>query len=100
MKIITYFSWCLKEQVITTVTWSIRSILIVPRPKSAGFDLNAIGSRRAVNGDGDEIAALPASAALCYKIQSPQRCVIPRARCAFMVQDAQLEHALPKPRWR
>lgn len=94
MKIITCFKLVPEEQDIT-VTPEHSLNFDRAEAKISQFDLNAIEAAAQLAGGGDEIAALTVGGSVT-KFKSPQRCVIPRARCAFMVQDAQMEHALPK----
>lgn len=81
MKIITCFKLVPEEQDIT-VTPEHSLNFDRAEAKISQFDLNAIEAAAQLAGDGDEIAALTVGGSVT-KFKSPQRCVIPRARCAF-----------------
>ncbi|EBS7634956.1 electron transfer flavoprotein [Salmonella enterica] len=95
MKIITCFKLVSEEQDIT-VTPEHSLNFDRAETKVSQFDLNAIESAAQLAGEGDEIVALTVGGSLLQnsKVRKDVLSRGPDTLC--MVQDAQLEHALPK----
>lgn len=95
MKIITCFKLVPEEQDIT-VTPEHSLNFDRAEAKISQFDLNAIEAAAQLAGDGDEIAALTVGGSLLQNSKVRKDVLSRGPDALFMVQDAQLEHALPK----
>lgn len=95
MKIITCFKLVPEEQDIT-VTPEHSLNFERAEAKISQFDLNAIEAAAQLAGDGDEIAALTVGGSLLQNSKVRKDVLSRGPDALFMVQDAQLEHALPK----
>ncbi|EJU3549399.1 electron transfer flavoprotein [Salmonella enterica] len=95
MKIITCFKLVPEEQDIT-VTPEHSLNFDRAEAKISQFDLNAIEAAAQLAGDGDEIAALTVGGSLLQNSKARKDVLSRGPDALFMVQDAQLEHALPK----
>lgn len=95
MKIITCFKLVPEEQDIT-VTPEHSLNFDRAEAKISQFDLNAIEAAAQLAADGDEIAALTVGGSLLQNSKVRKDVLSRGPDALFMVQDAQLEHALPK----
>ncbi|EGH1472319.1 hypothetical protein IDQ71_001060 [Salmonella enterica] len=95
MKIITCFKLVPEEQDIT-VTPEHSLNFDRAEAKISQFDLNAIEAAAQLAGGGDEIAALTVGGSLLQNSKVRKDVLSRGPDALFMVQDAQLEHALPK----
>ncbi len=95
MKIITCFKLVPEEQDIV-VTPEHTLSFDNAEAKISQFDLNAIEAAAQLAGDEDEIAALTVGGSLLQNSKVRKDVLSRGPNSLFMVQDAQLEHALPK----
>ncbi|HFZ8996046.1 TPA: electron transfer flavoprotein [Citrobacter freundii] len=95
MKIITCFKLVPEEQDII-VTPEHTLSFDNAEAKISQFDLNAIEAAALLAADGDEIAALTVGGSLLQNTKVRKDILSRGPHALYMVQDAQLEHALPK----
>lgn len=95
MKIITCFKLVPEEQDIVVTPEQTLSFDSA-EAKISQFDLNAIEAAAQLAGEEDEIAALTVGGSLLQNSKVRKDVLSRGPDSLFMVQDAQLEHALPK----
>lgn len=95
MKIITCFKLVPEEQDIVVTPEQTLSFDSA-EAKISQFDLNAIEAAAQLAGEEDEIAALTVGGSLLQNSKVRKDVLSRGPNSLFMVQDAQLEHALPK----
>ncbi|MCZ9277035.1 electron transfer flavoprotein [Escherichia albertii] len=94
MKIITCFKLVPEEQdIVVTPDYTLN--FDNTDAKISQFDLNAIEAANLLAGDGDEIVALTVGGSLLQNSKVRKDVLSRGPHSLYMVQDAQLEHALP-----